>query len=42
MIIPNIVDIKEKDVLKKDEKRTFFLRIFASEPIDIAELPETL
>jgi hypothetical protein len=27
MIIPNLIEIK------KDEKRTFFLRIFASEPV---------
>jgi len=37
MIIPNIVDIKEG--IKKDEKRTFYLRVFASESIDIVEMP---
>lgn len=30
MIIPNIVDSKEKELMKKDEKRVFFLRVFAS------------
>jgi len=37
MIIPNmIIDSK------KEEKRTFFLRVFASETIELVEMPETL
>ena len=40
MIIPNIVDIKEG--VKKDDKRIFYMRLFASESIDIVEMPETL
>jgi hypothetical protein len=40
MIIPNIVDIKEG--VKKDDKRIFYMRLFASESIDIVEMPETM
>ena len=32
MIIPNIVD---SSVLKKEEKKVFYLRVFSSEPIDV-------
>ena len=39
MIIPNIIDTS---ILKKEEKKTFYLRIFASEAIDVVEMPETL
>jgi len=39
MIIPNMIVDKE---LKKDEKRKFFLRIFASDQIEVTEMPETL
>jgi len=38
MIIPNIVDTKEK----KDESRKFFLRLLSPDSIDVSELPETL
>lgn len=38
MIVPNMI-LEDK---KKDSKRTFFLRIFASEAIDVAEMPETI
>ena len=38
VIIPNIVD---PSVLKKEEKKIFYLRIFASDPIDVMEMPET-
>lgn len=27
---------------KKDDKRNFFLRVFASEPIEVMEMAETL
>lgn len=27
---------------KKDHKRVFFLRIFASDPIEVLEMPETI
>jgi len=36
MIIPNIIEGK------KDEKRIFYLRLFASDAIEIVEMPETL
>jgi hypothetical protein len=35
MIVPNMIYAQEP---KKDEKRNFFLRVFASEPIDISEM----
>ncbi len=41
MIIPNIID-KGKEKTEKSEKRTFFLRVFASDPIEVVEMPETL
>lgn len=27
---------------KKDAKRTFYLRVFASDHVDVAEMPETI
>ena len=38
MIIPNTEDTQNK----KDEERPFFLRIFASEPIDLVQMPNTI
>jgi hypothetical protein len=37
MIIPNSVTDN-----KKDENRKFWLRLFASEPIEIIEMPEPI
>lgn len=37
MVIPNIVEEEQK----KEDKRTFFMRVFTSEAIDIVEMPET-
>ena len=38
MIVPNMI-IPES---KKEDKRNFFLRIFASDPIEVCDMPETL
>lgn len=38
MIAPNMI-INES---KKEDKRHFILRIFSSDKIDVAEMPETL
>lgn len=40
MIIPNIVDTN-KDALKKDESRKFYLRLFSPDPLDVTQLSET-
>jgi calpain len=40
IIIPNLLEINKE--IKKEDKRLYFLRLFASEPIDVVELPETL
>lgn len=39
MIIPNLID---KIDSKKDDKRTFFLRVFASNQVEVCEMPETV
>jgi hypothetical protein len=38
MIIPNT----ENSANKKEEERPFFLRVFASDPIDLRQLPSTI
>lgn len=38
MIVPNMI-LPEN---KKEDKRNFFLRVFASESIEVTEMPETL
>ena len=38
MVVPNMI-IPEN---KQDDKRNFFLRVFASEPIEVMEMSETL
>lgn len=40
MIITNIVDTN-KDALKKDQSRKFYLRLFSPDPLDVTQLPET-
>lgn len=40
MIIPNIVD-SNKDGLKKDEARKFYLRLFSVDGLDVSQLSET-
>jgi calpain, invertebrate len=38
VIIPNMIGEDKK----KDAKRTFYLRIFSSDPVEVAEMPETV
>lgn len=40
MIIPNIVD-SNKDIVKKDESRKFYLRLFSPDLLDVTQLSET-
>jgi len=42
MIIPNIIERQKERTERQDNKRTFFLRIFSSEPVEVVEMPETL
>ena len=37
MIIPNIVD-SNKDAIKKDEQRKFYLRLFSPDSLDVTQL----
>ena len=39
MIVPNVIFTTEP---KKEEKRSFFLRVFSSDPIEISETSDTL
>lgn len=38
VIIPNMIGEDKK----KDAKRTFYLRIFSSDPVEVSEMPETI
>jgi hypothetical protein len=38
MVIPNI----ESAQIKKEDERPFFLRVFASDPIDFVQMPNTI
>lgn len=40
VVVPNQI-IQGKDISKKDNKRVFYLRVFASDPIEILEMQET-
>jgi hypothetical protein len=41
MIIPNIVD-NNKEAIKKEESRKFYLRLFSPDSLDVTQLSETI